>query len=175
MVKERAPTAEERRLWRLATQHDEKLRADDLLPELEPSDTPPTVTAAPITTPVSKTEPTRAPSAALSVLTGRQASRLLKPYAPIEATLDLHGIGKVEAYGQVTNFIRRAQESGLRHVLIITGKGRTGEGILRASLPQWLNEPATRARIGGLAHASSNKGGSGVVHVVLKRKRNSHD
>lgn len=105
------------------------------------------------------------------MLTGREATRLLKPYAPVEATLDLHGMGRVQAYGAVQDCIARARAAGKRHVLIITGKGRLGEGILRTQLPHWLNEPALRPQVVAIAQATPNKGGSGVYHVIVKRLR----
>jgi DNA-nicking Smr family endonuclease len=76
---------------------------------------------------------------------------------------------KITAYEAVQDFIDRAHRAGARHVLIITGKGRSSEGILRAQLPHWLNEPGLRRMVVGIAQASPNRGGSGVFHVVLKR------
>jgi len=178
MAKDRQLTPEERRLWRAVTQHDEVYRdAPSLEAELdEPSPQPSpnargngpheregegnSAKAAPTFPAAKPPNP---------VLEGRKATRLLRPYAPVEATLDLHGMDKITAYEAVQDFIDRAQRAGLRHVLIITGKGRSSEGILRAQLPHWLNEPGLRQRVVGIAQASPNRGGSGVYHVVLKR------
>ena len=91
---------------------------------------------------------------------------------PLEATLDLHGMGKIEAYGQVQSFIQQQVRKARRHVLIITGKGRGGqEGVLRSNLPHWLNEPALRPLIAAMITARPEKGGAGALHVLLKIAR----
>ena len=114
----------------------------------------------------------KSPAPPLSPLTTREAARRFKPHAAIEATLDLHGLTQYEAQAQVQQFIARAVRNGLRHVAIITGKGRGAEvGVLRKHLPDWLNEPPLRALISGFAAARPEKGGAGVTHVLLKRPR----
>jgi DNA-nicking Smr family endonuclease len=105
----------------------------------------------------------------LEVLTGREANRMLKPHGRAQATLDLHGMGKLDAYEAVRDFVADAHASGARHIAIITGKGRTSDGILRANLPHWLNEMPLRRVIGSITQASPERGGAGVFHVLLKR------
>lgn len=172
MKKPRAVTPEEKRLWREATKHDDKMPwtpEDGEIPEEEGELL---VESAPVARAVLATQPKMAtPTAKLSVQDGRGAKRLLKPHAPIEATLDLHGLNKTEAYVRLQAFVRTAHAAGKRHVLVITGKGRTGEGILRANVPQWLNEPVLRPLVSGIAHARPERGGSGVLHLLLKRKK----
>ncbi len=105
----------------------------------------------------------------LKQLSIREAVRSFRPYGPIEATLDLHGLSKFEAYERVQHFIIAAKRRGQRHVTIITGKGRGGEvGVLRANLPHWLNEPGLRPLISAVAEARAEKGGAGVMHVLVK-------
>jgi DNA-nicking Smr family endonuclease len=168
MGKERQPTPEERRLWREVTRHDVKYK-----PEPQEAEAPATATTQTHIAPApAAATPLRrsSPRAALELLDARAAARLFRPHARPEATLDLHGLGKLDAYEQVQRFIMRAQLAGFRHILIITGKGRSGEGVLRTNLPHWLNEPALRAAMSGVAHAHPNKGGSGVFHILLKRR-----
>lgn len=110
------------------------------------------------------------PKTPLTPLPARMAKRALKPHGPVEATLDLHGLTKLEAYTKVQHFIIHQQRMGHRHVAIITGKGRAGEaGILRISLPHWLNEASLRPLVSAFATARAEKGGTGVLHVLLKR------
>jgi len=154
MTKERSVTPEERRQWRQAMGEEP---ADPCVAEMGPT---------PAVVPAART-PTILPG--LAVLSGRQAARVLKPHAPVGAVLDLHGSGKIDAYGMVRDFILQSRARGMRHVLIITGKGRTSEGVLRANLPHWLNEPGLRPSIAAIAQGSANRGGSGVFHVLLKR------
>ena len=106
----------------------------------------------------------------LTALPLRDAKRVFKSHSVIEATLDLHGLTKLDAYLQVQQFVMRAHCAKRRHVAIITGKGRAGElGVLRSNLPHWLNEPALRPLISAFATARAEKGGEGVLHVLLKR------
>jgi DNA-nicking Smr family endonuclease len=67
-------------------------------------------------------------------------------------------------------FLFRAQAQGLRAVLVITGKGATGEGVLRRRVPEWLAEPPLRALVAGLSPADRRHGGEGALYVALKRK-----
>lgn len=180
MKKPRLPTMDEIRLWRATTRHDLKYRADatdedTILTDLLTADPleakTPARTAVEATASPGRSVRERINDLPVAVATGRAAQRLLRAYGPVEATLDLHGMGRVEAYGAVHHMLERAHQAGQRHVLIITGKGRLGEGILRAQLPHWLNEPGLRARVVGMAQATPNNGGSGVYHVILKRIR----
>lgn len=167
MAKDRHVTAEERRLWREITRYDEKFH---LLPELP--DEPATPASAPATAlpraAAPAPSPKQAPRASLNLLDARSAARLFRPHPKPQATLDLHGVNKLDAYEQVARFIDRCRLAGIRHAVIITGKGKGGEGVLRANLLHWLNEPRLRHGVSGVAHAPDNKGGSGVFHVLLK-------
>ena len=121
--------------------------------------------------PPAATTPRRAmssPTAALSPLPAREAKRYRNSHPYIQATLDLHGLTKLEAYELVQHFIARNYRIARRHIVIITGKGRGGEGVLRAELPHWLNEPGLRPMLACMFHASERDGGSGVMHLILK-------
>lgn len=106
----------------------------------------------------------------LPELSRREANKRLKQHPKVDATLDLHGMTKLEAMEKVARFISRQHHLGHRHVVIITGKGRgTAIGVLRAALPDWLNASALRPLISTISHARPEKGGEGVTHVLLKR------
>jgi DNA-nicking Smr family endonuclease len=175
-MKPRAPTAEELRLWRESNRFTKKILAEveaEHNEEISPSPigertggwhrlTPPRLdNALTPTLPLGGRE--------LSPLPIREAAKRFKTHPSIEATLDLHGLSKLEAYAAVSRFVARERRKGRRHVLIITGKGREGEGILRRELPHWLNEPALRAHLSAFAHAHPTRGGAGVMHVLLKK------
>ncbi len=87
----------------------------------------------------------------------------------IEARLDLHGKTQDEAHRELSSFIARAQAQGKRLALVITGKGREGKGVLRESVPRWLNEPALRGRVLALTNAQPRDGGAGALYVLLRR------
>lgn len=102
----------------------------------------------------------------------RTADRLKRGKLPIEARLDLHGMTQEAAHGELAGFLARTQAAGKRCVLVITGKGAGREGgVLRRQLPQWLNQPANRARIVAFCSAQPRDGGHGAVYVLLKRLR----
>jgi DNA-nicking Smr family endonuclease len=168
-MKSRHPTPEERKLWRQSNRFTSRKagtvnEGEDEV-EIAPETAPSSKSAAAIPDiPAAKKQP----KAALTPLSSREATRNFKLY-PIGATLDLHGFTKLEAYAKVASFITFQRRQGHRHVLIITGKGRGAEvGVLRANLPDWLNEPALRPLISAMAHGRPEKGGTGVLHVLLK-------
>ncbi len=193
-MKPRMPTAEEKRQWRESNRFTERKESSG---ESHHEDT---TVAAQVPSPIggglgrgpeeAETVPNPGPlltsplqgegrasgaasaktPAPLKPLTQREANRLRKSHPVIEATLDLHGLTKLDAHAQVAAFIARQSRAGKRHVIIITGKGRDGVGVLRTHVPHWLNEAPLRPLISALAYASPEKGGAGVLHVLLKRR-----
>lgn len=85
--------------------------------------------------------------------------------------LDLHGYTQDQARATLQHFILRAYDEGARAVLVITGKGSGGDGILRRRVPEWLNEAPLRAIVAGLSEAQHRHGGKGAMYVALKRRR----
>ena len=163
-------TPEEKLLWRTVTSRDKKLRPEAPVEESEVSALPaPRPPKKPASAPALPPKPKALPP--LAPLSAREAKKRLKPFAEIEATLDLHGLGRSEAYERLLRFLAASCKKHLRHVLIITGKGRTGEGILRTALPHWLNEPKLREHVAAIAPARAEKGGSGALHVLLRKQR----
>ncbi|MGG2478372.1 Smr/MutS family protein, partial [Rhizobium sp. BR5] len=51
--------------------------------------------------------------------------KLTRGRLPLEGRIDLHGMFQSEAHAVLLDFLLRAHERGLRHVLVITGKGRS--------------------------------------------------
>lgn len=89
---------------------------------------------------------------------------------PIGARVDLHGLTHDQARAALTAFIEDACARGLRGVLVITGKGALGDGVLRRRAPEWLAEPPLRQRVAGLSEAHRRHGGEGALYVALKRR-----
>jgi DNA-nicking Smr family endonuclease len=114
-----------------------------------------------------KTKASRASE--LTPLEPRRAEKLFKPHARVQATIDLHGMTQEEAFATLTHFLMRQVQAGHRHVAIITGKGRSSEGVLRRAVPQWLELPQFRPFVAAITHATPKKGGDGVLHVLLKK------
>ena len=74
-----------------------------------------------------------------------------------------------QARAVLHGFIERAHARGDRAVLIITGKGVQGDGILRRRVPDWLAEAPSRGRVAGYSAAERHHGGEGALYVALKR------
>ena len=83
----------------------------------------------------------------------------------------------------MTDFIRRSYESGLRLVLVITGKGtrgnnndddawwESGPGILKQRVPGWLDDAPLRTMVLQYHAAQPRDGGDGALYVLLRRRR----
>ena len=125
--------------------------------------------------------PTAKPTAALPTLAAgtsadvdaRTMDRLRRGRLRPEARLDLHGLTQDEAHRALDRFITHAQSSGVRSIIIITGKGRVskGGGVLRNQVPQWLNAPGIRPSILAFSPAQPKDGGEGALYVLLRRRR----
>jgi DNA-nicking Smr family endonuclease len=87
----------------------------------------------------------------------------------IGARIDLHGLNQDRARAALTDFVLRSRADGRRAVLVITGKGALGAGVLRRSVPEWLAAPPLRAAVAGLSEAHRRHGGEGALYVALKR------
>jgi len=102
----------------------------------------------------------------------RTADRFRRGKLPIEARLDLHGHYQDAAHHALNEFIADSAAAGRRMVLVITGRGsREGSGVLRARLPQWLNQPPCRNWVLAFTAARPEHGGDGAFYVLLKRNR----
>ena len=99
------------------------------------------------------------------------AERLKRGRHDIEARLDLHGLTQSEAHRALSGFVIDSQAAGRRCVLVITGRGRLGGGILRAAVPRWLAEPGLRRHLLGIAQAQPHHGGGGALYLLLRRTR----
>ena len=59
---------------------------------------------------------------------------------------------------------------GLRAVLVITGQGRMGGGVIRSAFAEWMHSPALRGVVSGFTIAHQKHGGNGAFYVTLKRR-----
>lgn len=103
----------------------------------------------------------------------RTSERLRKGRMEIEGRIDLHGMKQPAAHTALNGFILRSHDLGRRTVLVITGKGRIGQGggVLRAEVPNWLNQEPLRKKVLAFFPAQPRDGGSGALYVLLKRHR----
>jgi DNA-nicking Smr family endonuclease len=111
----------------------------------------------------------------------RQISRQLdKGKLEVEARLDLHGMRQRDAHAQLHRFLKSAQARGLKHVLVITGKGadqsasrsfyeEDERGVLRNAVPHWLGEKEFASLVVSFSPAPRRLGGGGALYVRLRR------
>lgn len=98
--------------------------------------------------------------------------KLSRGHLALEARIDLHGLIQSEAHGMLLDFLIRAHERGLRHVLVITGKGSSlgSEGALKRAVPLWFAMPEFRFLISSYEPAARHHGGDGALYVRLSRR-----
>ena len=99
------------------------------------------------------------------------ARRMQRGQVSIEDRLDLHGLSQEQALKAVNAFISSAVQKNFRHVLIITGKGRDGHGILREKVPEWLKDVPLCYHLNAISYAQPKDGGKGALYIRLRRQR----
>jgi DNA-nicking Smr family endonuclease len=131
--------------------------------------------------PVTPRETRPAPSPPLAPLGRRLKQRVARGREPIDARLDLHGMTQQEAHAALLQFLHRAQASGVKTALIVTGKGlrkssggdgRDADykpGVLKRQVPLWLALPEFRQLVVGFDDAHVGHGGEGALYVRLRR------
>ncbi len=83
-----------------------------------------------------------------------------------DATLDLHGMHVNEARDALSRFLLNCLQKGIRHILIIHGKGHgITKPILKNKLNQWLRQIEL---VIAFCSANQQDGRSGAVYVLLK-------
>jgi DNA-nicking Smr family endonuclease len=87
----------------------------------------------------------------------------------VTARFDLHGHTQASAGRALPLFFARATADGARCVLVITGKGRSGEGVLKRNFLDWLATPEARQIVSGYAEAHARHGGAGAFYVFLRK------
>jgi DNA-nicking Smr family endonuclease len=113
----------------------------------------------------------------------RKVRQIASGKVEVAARIDLHGLRQRDARAELHAFLLRAYTSGHRTVLVITGKGDgetpvdglgtlLGErqrGVLRRSVPHWLEEPDLRSIVLSYTQAGARHGGAGALYVQLRR------
>ena len=172
--KSRRLTESERILWREFTRGIAPLRSlpmEDLATLAEPRTSP-----APITAPLRPAKPEvprpKHEPPSLTPLGRRGRQRVARGRDSIDGRLDLHGLTQVEAHDALLHFLHQAQARGARTVMVITGKGRGGEGgVLKRQVPLWLALPEFRTIVIGFEEAHHRHGGEGALYLRVRRGR----
>ncbi|MDF1610491.1 Smr/MutS family protein [Hoeflea sp. YIM 152468] len=127
----------------------------------------------PAQTPKAASDPNPLPKPKLQSIEKPVTRKLSKGRLPIDGRIDLHGMTLSEAHNLLFGFLARAHERGLRHVLVITGKGasRGSDGALKRQVPIWLTKPEFRFLISGHENAARGHGGEGALYIRLRREK----
>ncbi|KQV20278.1 DNA mismatch repair protein MutS [Rhizobium sp. Root1203] len=98
--------------------------------------------------------------------------KIAKGRLALEARIDLHGLVQSEAHIMLLEFLLRAHERGMRHVLVITGKGSSlgSEGALKRAVPLWFSKSEFRYLISSYETAAQHHGGEGALYIRLSRR-----
>lgn len=176
----REASSEERRLWRFITRHDTPLHSDHEEPDGEAFDIDAYAGAqAKKVLPVAEM-PLSPPVVAVPRLIRcgdyagvdrRTANRFRKGQMDIEVIIDLHGHSQIDAFAGLQDCVQQSALRGKRMLLVITGKGRMGDGVLRRNLPLWLNAPSIQPFVLAFDAATRKDGGEGAFYVLLKRQK----
>lgn len=116
-------------------------------------------------------EPQKKPGGVHHPLEKPVKRKLSRGHLALEARIDLHGLIQSEAHGILLDFLIRAHERGLRHVLVITGKGSSlgSDGALKRAVPLWFSKTEFRYLISSYETAARQHGGEGALYVRLSR------
>jgi DNA-nicking Smr family endonuclease len=106
-----------------------------------------------------------------SGMDGASSKKLRAGKFDVEATLDLHGMTQQSAYVLLKRFIQTSVLNQFRTILVITGKGSEGRGVLRNQFPEWLKTDACAQHILAFGQAQAKDGGSGAFYIRLRRNR----
>ena len=127
--------------------------------------------STPTDTPV-KPEQKRAPQTPISNPIEKPIlKKLAKGRLAIDARIDLHGMTQDRARSALLDFLQLAYAADHRIVLIITGKGNAGMGILRQRVPDWLHLPPFSNFVNGVRESHISHGGEGALYVRIRRNR----
>ncbi|MCC7259999.1 MAG: Smr/MutS family protein [Alphaproteobacteria bacterium] len=159
-------------LWREETARDTPLSGREIVPP--PAPVAPPVAPAPAAVSSLPMLPSAPPAAYLDhgALPGldRKRRAKLREDAP-DGRLDLHGMTQDAAHAALDEFIRAMYARGKRQLLVITGKGPGGDGVLKRAVPQWLNGPELRPMLLGFDYAPAKLGGEGALSVLLRKNK----
>lgn len=118
--------------------------------------------------PHAKAKASPAPSPAPGDIDRTTRRRIARGTVPIDGRIDLHGMTQEEAHGALLRFIEASLAARRKVVLVITGKGRGGDGVLRRMVPHWLASKALSRVVVSFGEASAAHGGDGAMYVRLR-------
>ena len=103
----------------------------------------------------------------------RYLPRLKRGDFSVQAHLDLHGYGRVDAKAMLERFLKRSQHQGHTCVRVIHGRGTHSENepaLMKLEVTRWLSSRRLSRFVIAFASARWKDGGSGAVYVLLYGK-----
>ncbi len=100
----------------------------------------------------------------------REDKKTRRGKVSIDGKIDLHDLTADQAFEALRRGLIRAYNRNKKCLLVVTGKGIRGQGVLRQSLPGWLGHQDIRHIITEYAPAHIRHGGSGAWYIFLKTK-----
>jgi DNA-nicking Smr family endonuclease len=172
MKRSRALSDDERMLWSTVTRSIAPLKGRKAATEAVEKAlvVAPQKHKAPSAPPVAPPQRTPLPLAAMD---RRARQKVARGRTEIGGRLDLHGLTQAEAHGVLARFLHQAQARDARVVLVITGKGGSGEGrgVLKRQVPLWLEGAEFRTLVIGFEAAAIGHGGEGALYVRVRKAR----
>lgn len=86
-----------------------------------------------------------------------------KPTPKNPYQIDLHGLTVQQAFDKVKKTLSAHYKKGSRRILIITGKGTTGKGLIKNEFAGWMENPKLAKYI--RAWRWQNAGGAAVIEL----------
>lgn len=162
----------EAELWRVVTADVQAYRARPAPLETTSEKAPEPSGSLPAPTPNwDRPAPTPKSTAPVGDIDHRTRVKIKRGRLDVDAKLDLHGMRQDEAQRALNSFLRRAQASGAKIAIVVTGKGLSREdgGVLRRVVPMWLQAPNLRDVVVGFGEAARHHGGEGALYVRIRR------
>ncbi len=166
-------SADEKKLWRRVAA---KVKTRRSLPAEDVEGEPPVASKSVVKraergAPADLSLPRSTPQPAPPLPRRDTEKRVRRGKLDIGGSLDLHGHTQDSGRNALARFLKVAQARGDSVVIVITGVGRGGEGVLKRRLPEWLAERDLRPLTTGYAPAHRSHGGAGAFYVFIKRAR----
>ena len=87
----------------------------------------------------------------------------------VPTVLDLHGFTLQEGYNLFLHFLTYHYEHGTKRVVVSTGKGKDGTGLLKNEFPKWLESSIIKEKIKASGKTTLN--GGGAFELLLKKRK----
>lgn len=84
----------------------------------------------------------------------------------ISSVLDLHGFTVQEAFEALEGFLNHHSQTKTAKVEVITGKGRSSQGLIKSEIFKWLDNP----KIGQYIKEMTLSPDGGAVFITLKKR-----